>query len=143
MQRRMYLECVCDNRKSQLFLNFERGGHGKCTNELRTHAKYTHKHVGVDWCCSCNVSRDLRCEIAILPKIHQNPSLRAYRSRSCSKPKICCPSPQITLISVDENSSHAHNFCQILRNHPWATSGASGGVWGGVNALRFHQSAPT
>ena len=53
------------------------------------------------------------------------------------KPKIHFMSGNVTSISVDENSEHRNNSCQILRNHAWGHSGASGGVWGGVHAPRF------
>ncbi len=63
--------------------------------------------------------------------------------QNAPKPKIHFMSGNVTSMLVDENSAHHNNSCQILRNHPRCHSGASGGVWGGVNALRFRQSAPT
>ena len=46
-------------------------------------------------------------------------------------------SDDVTSILVDEISSDMNFFFQNLRNYPWGNSRASGGVWGGVNALRF------
>ena len=43
----------------------------------------------------------------------------------------------VTSMLVDEISSDMNNSCQILRNYVRCHSGASGGVWGGVHALRF------
>ena len=123
-------------------MNFESGRHGRCTNELRAHAKYTHKHVGVDWWCPRDVSRDLRCEIAILAKMHQNPSLSAHRIRSCLKPKTHFVSGNVTSISHDENSSQKNFTYQNLRNYAWGNSRASGGVWGGWHSPHFRQPTP-
>ena len=47
---------------SIIFLNFQSRGHGRCTNELRTHVKYTHKRIGVDWWCPRTASRDQELE---------------------------------------------------------------------------------
>ena len=33
------------------FLNFTSRVCDRCTSQLRTHAKHTHKHIGVDWRC--------------------------------------------------------------------------------------------
>ena len=60
---------VCDNRKSQLSLNFESGGHERCMNELRAHAKYTHKHIGMHWRCPRTANRDPELENWILQNL--------------------------------------------------------------------------